>query len=142
MIVLLIISYILIGIITGVISFVFIIGEIEDGESLGVAIGIFWPIIIIGYVIFKLLEFLIRKVYNICIYIHDDGIHYYKGELSDCCGKCKYIQYCNNHNEFNRCTKQQGTKLSSEVIPCDYFKKYWLWRFKIRYKWDDNRKNK
>ena len=90
MIALLIISYILIGIITGVASFVFIIGEIEDGESLGVAIGIFWPIIIIGYVIFKLLEFLIRKVYNICIYIHDDGIHYYKGELSDCCGKCKY----------------------------------------------------
>ena len=133
---LLIISYILIGIITGVVSFVFIIGEIEDGESLGVVIGIFWPIIIIGYVIFKLLEFLICKVYKICIYIHDDGIHYYKGELSDCCGKCKYSFYVNNHSEMNKCSKRSGTCFASTAIACEYYKKSFWWRFRIRYNYN------
>lgn len=139
---LLVISYILIGIITGVISFVFIMNKAEDCEPAGVFIGMLWPVSIVIYLIYKLLSFLTCNVYNVCTYIQDEGLHYYKGELPDCCGKCRYIQYCNDYDELNQCTKQRRTRLSSEVIPCDYFKKYWLWRFKIRYKWDNNQKNK
>jgi hypothetical protein len=134
MIALLVIGYILIGIIIGVVSFVFIMNEEEDGEALGVAIGIFWPIIILGYVIFKLLEFLICNVYNICVYIHDDGIHYYKGELSDCCGKCKYIEYCNNHNDINTCKFSDRARPKCISEPCNKFKKHLFWRFTIRLK--------
>lgn len=137
MIALLVISYILIGIITGVVSFVFIMHKEEDCEPAGFFIGMLWPVTIVGYLVYKILVFLVHNVYDVCTYIQDEGLHYYKKDLENCCGKCKYIQYRNNYNEVNQCTKQQGTRLSSEVIPCDYFKKYWLWRFKIRYKWSN-----
>ena len=142
MIALLVISYILIGIIIGVVGFVFIINKEEEYEPAGIFIGILWPASIVVYLVYKILEFLIRNVYNVCTYIQDEGLHYCKEDLENCCGKCKYIQYCNNHNEINQCIKHQGIRISSEVIPCNHFKKYWLWRFKIRYKWDDNQKNK
>lgn len=133
---LLVISYILIGIIIGVVSFVFIFNREDGCEGPGVFIGFLWPVTIVGYLIYKILAFLVRNVYNICTYIQDEGLHYYKGDLENCCGKCKYIQYWNDYNEMNKCIKQQETRFSSEVVPCNHFKKYWLWRFKIRYKWD------
>lgn len=141
MIVLGIVLYVFIGIIVGVGSFVFL-NDWFDDECISALAGIFWPVSLVLSLLIFIISSLVKIVYQVMNYLKTEGFHYYKEELPDCCGKCKYMIYCNNHSEVNKCTLSNKTKLHSLVNSCEAFKKDWLWRFKIRYKWDDNLKNK
>lgn len=128
LIIALIIGYIIIGCIVGTIFNYYI----SDEEELMCLTGIFWiivvPIIIIVMVCMKFCKF-IRKIIT---YFDKEGFHYYKGNLKSCCGKCKYMEYQNYHNEINKCKLDKAARLSSKALPCEKFKKNLFWRFTIR----------
>ena len=73
-----------------------------------------------------------KSIRKIITYLDKEGFHYYKGNLKSCCGKCKYIKYQNYHNEINKCKLDKSTRLGSQAIPCEKFKKNPFWRFTIR----------
>lgn len=138
MTVLLIILYILLGLLFGCISYVFI----EQDESC-IFIGLFWPMAGIIAICFLVGKWICTKIVTVLYYLKDEGFHYYKGDIENCCGKCKHMYYKNNHNEIHGCELYKGqTGLCSTTIPCERFKQDPLWRFRIRYKWDEKAGNK
>jgi hypothetical protein len=128
LIIAIVIGYIIIGCIVGTIFNYYV----PDDEETMAYIGTFWilsaPVIIIFITCTKLCKF-IRKIIT---YFDKEGFHYYKGKLKSCCGKCKYMEYQNYHNEINKCKLDKAARLSSQAIPCEKFKKNLFWRFTIR----------
>jgi hypothetical protein len=48
------------------------------------------------------------------------------------------MYYWNDHDELNGCRLYKGhSHMSSSHIHCEEFKQHWLWRFRIRHKWDN-----
>lgn len=133
-----IIGYIIMGCIVGTIFNYYV----PDEEELMCLTGIFWiiagPLIIIFMICIKFCKF-IRKIIT---YFDKEGFHYYKGKLKSCCGKCKYVEYQNYHNEINKCKFNKVARLSSQVIPCEKFKKDPFWRFTIRIDKHEIQRNK
>lgn len=128
LIIAIVIGYIIIGCIVGTIFNYYV----PDEEELMCLTGIFWvivvPFIIIAMICAKFCEF-VRKIIT---YLDKEGFHYYKGKLKSCCGKCKYMEYQNYHNEINKCKLDKAERLSSQALPCEKFKKNLFWRFTIR----------
>ena len=131
-----VILYIIIGFIIGCGIYVFL--DDSDCDIAGVFGGMLWPLTILIMIVYHISKFLCTHICNVLEYIKKEGIHYCKEEIPPCCGKCKYMYYHNNHNELNGCRLYNGhSHLSSSNIHCEEFKKHWLWRFRIRHKWDD-----
>lgn len=136
-----IIAYILIGCVVGVL-FDYYDDEVPCEIPCEVA-GIFWPIVCAFTIIWVICSKFCEMITSIVRYLDTEGFHYCKEDIPSCCGKCKYMYYWNDHNELNGCRlKKHHSQISSEVLPCSRFKKHWLWRFRIRYKWDEKTENK
>ena len=131
-----IIAYVLIGCVVGVL-FNYYIHDIPSELA-----GLFWPLVGVITIVWIICSKFCEIVTSIVTYLDKEGFHYCKEDISPCCGQCKYKHYNNYHNEINYCDKCSGTRLVSTAKPCSEFKKDLFWRFKIRYKWDDNLKNK
>lgn len=130
-----IILYVAIACVIG--CFLYVQWEDEDCEITIIFAGIFWPTSIIIIILYYILKYICNNLINFFKYLKNEGLHYCKENIEPCCGQCKYMYYCNDHNELNGCHLYKGhTHLSSTSISCEQFKKNWLWRFKIRYKWD------
>lgn len=141
MIALWIFLYVVIACVIG--CFLYVQWEGEEDCEIGVIFAsVFWPAAIIIIMSYFILKYICSNLVRFFKYLKNEGLHYCKENIEPCCGQCKYMIYCNYHNEVNKCALHNGTELHSLVSPCKSFKKNWLWRFKIRYKWDDNRKNK
>lgn len=135
LIALLIILYILIACIIGCAIYVY--SDCIDRDYMGTFGGIFWPFTIIFIILYTLITFICSNLCKVFEYLKNEGFHYCKEDIPSCCGKCKYMYYCNNYNELNGCRLHKGeAHFSSTSLSCEKFKKHWLWRFKIRYKWD------
>ena len=135
LIALLIIGYILIGCVVGCAIYIFY--DDDDSDVACMLGGTFWPLALVCILIYKLLAFFCNNICKVFKYLKDEGLHYCKEDIKPCCGQCKYMYYWNNHNELNGCRlKKHHSQISSEVLSCSRFKKHWLWRFRIRYKWD------
>lgn len=131
----LIIFYTLIACIIGCAIYVYT--DCKDSDDMGIVGGIFWPFTIIFIVLYKLFTFICNNLCNFFEYLKNEGLHYCKEDIPSYCGQCKYMHYWNNNNELNGCYLHKGdTHFSSTSISCEKFKKHWLWRFRIRYKWD------
>lgn len=141
LITLLIIGYILIACVIGCAIYVYC--DDEDCDIAGLFGGLFWPLTIVFIVLYKFFTFLCSNICKVFEYLKNEGFHYCKEDIKPCCGQCKYMYYCNNHNEVSGCRLSKGAyRLSSDGLPCNQFKKHWLWRFRIRYKWDEKIENK
>lgn len=139
LITLLIIGYILIACVIGCAIYVYC----DDCDIAGLYGGLFWPLAIVFIVLCKFFTFLCSNICKVFEYLKKEGLHYCKEDIKPCCGQCKYMYYCNNHNEVSGCRLSKGAyRLSSDGLPCNQFKKHWLWRFRIRYKWDEKAENK
>ena len=127
--IILIIGYIIIGCIVGTIFNYYNPDEYEITSL----IGIFWVIAIPLIIIIIICEkFFCKSIRKIITYLDKEGFHYYKGKLKPCCGKCKYMEYQNYHNEINKCKLNNSARFSSQALPCEKFKKNLFWRFTIR----------
>jgi hypothetical protein len=137
MIALWIILYVVIACVIG--CFLYVQWEGEEDREIGVLFAsVFWPAAIIVIILYFILVYVCSKLVSFFRYLKTEGLHYCKDNIEPCCGQCKYMYYCNNHNELSGCRLYKGhTHLSSTSIHCEQFKKHWLWRFRIRYKWDD-----
>lgn len=142
MIALWIILYIAIACVVGCFLHVQWEGE-EDLELAEIFAGIFWPAAIAIIILYFGFTYICSNLISFFRYLKIEGFHYCKEDVPQCCGQCKYMFYYNDHNELNGCRlKEHHSRFSSEVLSCPKFRKSIWWRFKIRYKWDDNRKNK
>ena len=140
LITLLVIFYILIACVIGCAIYVYYGDDFEDGDVAGIFGGMLWPITIIWILLCKLFTFLCSNICKVFKYLKNEGFHYCKEDIKPCCGQCKYMYYWNNHSELNSCRLYKGNAyLSSSNIHCEKFKKHWLWRFRIRYKWDEKK---
>lgn len=138
LIALLVIIYVLIACVIGCAIYVYFKDEDGDSDIAGVFGGILWPITIVFILMYKLFTYLCSNICKAFEYLKNEGFHYCKEDIEPCCGKCKYMYYWNNHNELNGCRLFKGhSHLSSTHIKCEEFKKHRLWRFRIRYKWDE-----
>ena len=136
LITLLVIIYILIACVIGCAIYVY--RDDEDCDIAGVFGGLLWPLTLVFIVLCKFFTFLCSNICKVFEYLKNEGFHYCKEEVPPCCGKCKHMYYWNNHNELNGCRLYKGhSHLSSSNIHCEEFKKHWLWRFRIRHKWDN-----
>lgn len=143
LIALLVTIYVLIACIVGCAIYVYYKDEEEDADVAGLFGGIFWPLTFVFMLLFKLFTSFCSNICKAFEYLKNEGFHYCKEDIEPCCGKCKYMYYWNNHNEINGCRLFKGqSHLSSSNIHCERFKKHWLWRFRIRYKWDEKAENK
>lgn len=141
LIALLIIGYILIACIVGCAIYVFY--DDDDSDIASILGGTFWPLALVFISIYKLLAFFCNNICKVFKYLKNEGFHYCREDIKPCCGQCKYMFYYNDHNELNGCyLKKAHSNISTETTPCSQFRKHWLWRFRIRYKWNDNLKNK
>ena len=141
LITLLIIGYILIACVIGCAIYVYC--DDEDCDIEGVFGGMFWPLTIVFILLCKLFTYLCGNICKAFEYLKNEGFHYCKEDVPPCCGKCKYMYYWNDHDELNGCRLYKGhSHISSSNIHCEEFKKHWLWRFRIRYKWDEKVENK
>lgn len=135
LITLLVIIYILIACVVGCAIYVYL--DDEDCDIAGVFGGMFWPLTIVFILLCKLFTYLCGNICKAFEYLKNEGFHYCKEDVPPCCGKCKYMYYWNDHDELNGCRLYKGhSHMSSSNIYCEEFKKHWLWRFRIRYKWD------
>ena len=142
LIALLIIIYILIACVVGCAIYVYHNDE-EDSAMIGLFGGFFWPLTFVFMLMCKLFIFICSNICKVFEYLKDEGLHYCKEDIKPCCGQCKHMYYWNNHNELNGCRLYKGhSHMSSSHIHCEEFKKHWLWRFRIRYKWDEKVENK
>ena len=141
LITLLVIIYILIACVIGCAIYVYL--DDEDCDIAGVFGGMFWPLTIVFILLCKLFTYLCGNICKAFEYLKNEGFHYCKEDVPPCCGKCKYMYYWNDHDELNGCRLYKGhSHISSSNIHCEEFKKHWLWRFRIRYKWDEKVENK
>lgn len=141
LIALLVTIYVLIACVVGCAIYVYY--DDYDNDVASLFGGIWWPITIIFVLLYKFFTFLCKNICKVFEYLKNEGLHYCKEDIEPCCGQCKYMYYCNDHNELNGCRwKKHHSQISSEVLPCSRFKKHWLWRFRIRYKWDEKTENK
>lgn len=141
LITLLVIIYILIACVVGCAIYVYL--DDEDCDIAGVFGGMFWPLTIVFILLCKLFTYLCGNICKAFEYLKNEGFHYCKEDVPPCCGKCKYMYYWNDHDELNGCRLYKGhSHISSSNIHCEEFKKHWLWRFRIRYKWDEKVENK
>lgn len=141
LIALLITIYILIACVVGCAIYVY--DNDKDSDIEGLFGGMFWPLSLVFILMYKLFTFICSNICKVFEYLKNEGFHYCKEDITPCCGQCKYMYYCNDHNEINTCELPTKTyKLSSISLPCKHFKKHWLWRFRIRYKWDKKTENK
>ena len=137
LITLLVIIYILIACVVGCAIYVYYKDD-DDSDIAGVFGGIFWPLSIVFILLCKLFTFLCSNICKALEYLKNEGFHYCKEDVPPCCGKCKYMYYWNDHDELNGCRLYKGhSHLSSSNIHCEEYKKHWLWRFRIRHKWDN-----
>lgn len=136
LIALLVTIYILIACVVGCAIYVYYKDE-EDSGVAGLFGGIFWPLAIVFILMCKLFTFICSNICKVFEYLKNEGFHYCKEDIKPCCGQCKYMYYWNNHNEINGCEFSEGARLSSTSLPCSRLRKHWLWRFRIRYKWDN-----
>lgn len=142
LIALLVTIYILIACVVGCAIYVYYKDE-EDSDVAGIFGGMFWPLAIVFILICKLFTFICSNICKVFEYLKNEGFHYCKEDIKPCCGQCKYMYYWNNHNELNGCyLREAHSNISTETIPCSRFRKHWLWRFRIRYKWDEKTENK
>lgn len=128
LIITIIIGYIIIGCIVGTIFNYYIS---DDGETTAY-VGVFWIFIAPLIIIIMICKKFCKSIRKIITYLDKEGFHYYKGKLKPCCGKCKYMEYQNYHNEINKCKLDKATRFSSQALPCEKFKKNLFWRFTIR----------
>jgi hypothetical protein len=141
LITLLVIGYILIACVIGCAIYVYC--DDEDCDIAGVFGGLFWPLTIVFIILCKFFTFLCSNICKVFEYLKNEGFHYCKEDVPPCCGKCKYMYYWNDHDELNGCRLYKGhSHMSSSHIHCEEFKQHWLWRFRIRYKWDEKVENK
>lgn len=121
-------------------------GEEENEENLEFVVifaSVFWPAALVIIILYCGFKYVCSNLVSFFRYLKVEGFHYCKEDVPPCCGQCKHMFYYNDHNELNGCRlKEHHFRFSSEVISCSKFRKSIWWRFKIRYKWDDNRKNK
>ena len=130
-----IILYIVLACVIG--CFLYVQWEGDEDRELGVMFSsVFWPAAIIIIISYFILKYICNKLVGFFRYLKIEGFHYCKEDIDPCCGQCKYMTYCNNHNEMNRCFRYEGVRNRSTSIICSGFRKDLLWRFKIRYKWD------
>lgn len=128
LIITIIIGYIIIGCIVGTIFHYYI----PYDEEITLFVSGFWILSVPLIIIFINCATLCKFVKKIITYLDKEGFHYYKGKLKPCCGKCKYMEYQNYHNEINKCKLDKATRFSSQALPCEKFKKNLFWRFTIR----------
>lgn len=128
LIIAIVIGYIIMGCIVGTIFDYYV----PDEDELACLTGIFWVIAVPCIIIAMICTKFCKSIRKIIICLDREGFHYYKGNLKSCCGKCKYIEYQNYHNEINKCKLNNTTRFSSQAIPCEKFKKNPFWRFTIR----------
>ena len=128
LIIAIVIGYIIIGCIVGTIFDYYV----PDEEEPMCLTGIFWIIAVPCIIIVMICTKFCKSIRKIITYLDKEGFHYYKGRLNSCCGKCKYIEYQNFHNEINKCKLDKATRFSSQALPCEKFKKNLFWRFTIR----------
>lgn len=141
LITLLVIGYILIACVIGCAIYVYL--DDEDCDIECVFGGMVWPLTIVFILLYKLFTYLCGNICKAFEYLKNEGFHYCKEDVPPCCGKCKYMYYWNDHDELNGCRLYKGySHISSSNIHCEEFKKHWLWRFRIRYKWDEKVENK
>lgn len=141
LIALLITIYVLIACVIGCAIHIFY--DADDSDFACIFGGTFWPLALIGILIYKFLAFFCNNSCKVFEYLKNEGLHYCKEDIKPCCGQCKYMYYWNNHNELNGCyLDKHPSTITNETIPCSRFKKHWLWRFRIRYKWDEKAENK
>lgn len=143
LIALLVTIYVLIACVIGCAIYVYYKDKDDDSDIAGLFGGIFWPLAIIFILLCKLFTFICSNICKAFEYLKNEGLHYCKEDIKPCCGQCKYMYYWNDHNELNGCyLREAHSNISTETIPCSRFKKHWLWRFRIRYKWDEKAENK
>ena len=136
MIALWIILYIAIACVIGCFLYVQFEGE-EYGQTDVTFASIIWPFTIIIIIVYLILKYVCSNLVSFFRYLKTERFHYCKDNIKPCCGQCKHMFYYNNHNELNGCNlNKYHSKFSSEAFPCSDFRKSFLWRFKIRYKWD------
>lgn len=126
-----IVLYVIIGVVIGVGSYVFL-NDWFDDETFSALAGTFWPITLVFSILIIILGALINVVYKVLYYLKTEGFHYYKEELPDCCGKCKYIEYTSTKGTISRCLKSNKVRNAPLAVPCEHFKQSKLWRFTIR----------
>lgn len=131
MIFLAIVLYVIIGIVVGVGSYVFF-NDWFDDESFSTLAGTFWPVTLVFSILILIIGALIKVVYQVMYYLKTEGFHYYKEELQNCCGKCKYIEYTSTKGTNCRCLKSNKIRNAPLAVPCENFKQSKLWRFTIR----------
>ena len=124
LITLLVIIYILIACVVGCAIYVYYKDD-DDSDIAGVFGGIFWPLTLVFIVLCKFFTFLCSNICKVFEYLKNEGFHYCKEDIKPCCGQCKYMYYCNNHNEVSGCRLSKGAyRLSSDGLPCNQFKKH------------------
>lgn len=126
-----IVLYVIIGVVVGVGSYVFLNDWFED-ESFSTLAGAFWPITLVFSILIIIIGALIKVVYQVMYYLKTEGFHYHKEELQNCCGKCKYIEYTSTKGTNCRCLKSNKIRIAPLAVPCENFKQSKLWRFTIR----------
>lgn len=126
-----IVLYVIIGVVVGVGSYVFL-NDWFDDESFSAIAGIFWPITLVFSILIVIIGALIKVVYQVMYYLKTEGFHYHKEELQNCCGKCKYIEYTSTKGTNCRCLKSNKIRIAPLAVPCENFKQSKLWRFTIR----------
>lgn len=131
MIFLAIVLYVIIGIVVGVGSYVFL-NDWFDDESFSTLAGTFWPVTLVFSILIVIIGALIKVVYQVMYYLKTEGFHYHKEELQNCCGKCKYIEYTSTKGTNCRCLKSNKIRIAPLAVPCENFKQSKLWRFTIR----------
>lgn len=131
MIFLAIVLYVIIGVVVGVGSYVFLNDWFED-ESFSTLAGTFWPVTLVFSILIIIIGALIKVVYQVMYYLKTEGFHYHKEELQNCCGKCKYIEYTSTKGTNCRCLKSNKIRIAPLAVPCENFKQSKLWRFTIR----------
>lgn len=119
MIALIIIVYIILGIIVGSIAYVFAIenrNDIDlDAEIDCLPIALFWPFVVTGALLFKLVKLISYYTINtLCIKLHKTFISNHQ------CFVCKHYE-----NRFTVCKMH-----SAQVTKCENFKKDKFWKFK------------
>lgn len=126
-----IVLYVIIGVVVGVGSYVFL-NDWFDDESFSTLAGTFWPITLVFSILILIIGALIKVVYQVMYYLKTEGFHYHKEELQNCCGKCKYIEYTSTKGTNCRCLKSTKIRIAPLAVPCENFKQSKLWRFTIR----------